>query len=182
MTTILHPPGNTTLPEPSLDFAQSRPETVAEFALLDSLLVVVTHHVMIVKSVLGCALLASIAAFLIPVKYTATAKILPPKENQSITSLVLGSQFGSIGSLVSATRLKDPNDTYVGILRSRTVEDTIIRRFDLMRVYNTKTMVDTARMLRNRSSVNAGLDSIITIEVEDRDPSRSAGNCQCLRQ
>ncbi len=174
MTTVLRPPENTILPEPSVDFAQSRPDTATEFALLDPLLVVLTHHVMIVKSALACALLATIVAFLIPVKYTATAKLLPPRDNQSITSMVLGSQLGSIGSLVSGSRLKDPNDTYVGILKSRTVADTIIRRFDLMRVYRKKTMADAAQVLKKSSYIGAGLDSIITIEVEDRDPGRSA--------
>jgi uncharacterized protein involved in exopolysaccharide biosynthesis len=60
------------------------------------------------------------------------------------------------------------------MLRSRTIADAIIQRFDLRKQFGKDTLVDTRRQLADVTDVSAGKDGIITIEVDDYDPVRAA--------
>ncbi|MGH9427309.1 MAG: GNVR domain-containing protein, partial [Terriglobia bacterium] len=65
-------------------------------------------------------------------------------------------------------------DLYIGMLKSRTVADNLIQRFDLNKLYEQKFQSDTRKMLERLTQINAGKDGIITIEVDDKDPKRAA--------
>jgi len=60
------------------------------------------------------------------------------------------------------------------MVKSRTVADNIINRFDLQKLYEQDTMVETRNALANNTTVLAGKDGLITIEFEDKDPARAA--------
>jgi tyrosine-protein kinase Etk/Wzc len=70
--------------------------------------------------------------------------------------------------------LKSPGDVYVGILESRTIADSLIRQFDLQRVYKKKKLSDTVNQLHKRSTFISGKDTLIRVSVEDHDPQRAA--------
>ncbi len=132
------------------------------------------HKRLIAKVTLGAALIALIISFLLSNIYTATAKILPPQQNQSSAAALLG-QLGPMGGLGgSALGIKNPNDLYVGMLKSRSVADALIKRFDLQKVYDKDTGTDTRNKLAKYSQISTGKDSIITISVDDKDPKRAA--------
>jgi uncharacterized protein involved in exopolysaccharide biosynthesis len=127
--------------------------------------------------------LAIVIAFLLPVRYEAKIVLLPPQQNSSMASALLGQMgnlgaLGSLGSLTSLTGglgIKNPADMYVSLLTSRTVEDAMIRRFDLMAEYREKRMSDTRKEFERRTTAVAGTkDGLIRISVEDRDPKRAA--------
>ena len=63
---------------------------------------------------------------------------------------------------------------YVGILGSRTIADELIKQFDLQKVYKEKRISDAEKELKSRSTFFSGKDTLITISVEDHDPSRAA--------
>lgn len=159
-----------------------QPETIVsaapvtqEYIFFDAFLVMVKQRAVIASAVLIGFVGSVIVSFLLPVRFTARTRILPPKENNSLASALMGSQFGALASLAnSGGLLKDANDTYVSMLKSQTLADDIIHQFDLTKVYSTKTMVETEKKLAENSDIVAGQDSIITVEVEDRDPARSA--------
>src|SRR5262249_46657767 len=69
--------------------------------------------------------------------------------------------------------LRNPNDMYVAMLRSRTVADQLIDRFSLMSVYRAKRRDDARRRLNSLTEIEAGKDGVITVSVEDRDPRRA---------
>ena len=69
--------------------------------------------------------------------------------------------------------LKNPSDLYVGMLRSRTVADALIRRFDLLRVYREKKMSRARQDLENASGIVVGKEGFVSISVEDKDPRRA---------
>jgi uncharacterized protein involved in exopolysaccharide biosynthesis len=88
-------------------------------------------------------------------------------------------QLNSMGPLASmagnSLGIKSPGDVYIGLLRSRTVEDAIIKRFDLMTRYRQKTMLDTRKRLEARTLIESGLkDGLISISVTDLDGQRAA--------
>ncbi len=137
------------------------------------------------KSTIGIAVIVSAAimsgiAFLLPVKYKAEAVIFTPQQSQSSLSAVaqltgLGSAagFSSLG-LLSGLGLRSSSDLYVGILESRTIADGLIKKFDLKQVYHRDTFYTARKQLGRNTTIKAGRDTLIHVQVEDRDPRRAA--------
>ena len=144
---------------------------------LDHLIVIARQKSFIMYFTAGTAVLAVVVSLLLPKYYTSTAKIMPPQQGQSIASAMLG-DLGQIGGLLGAVGgkdlLKNPSDLYVSILKSTAIEDRLITRFNLMKVYNERFRIDAMHRLENLSEVQAGKEGLISVAVQDRDPNRAA--------
>lgn len=123
--------------------------------------------------------LATVVAFLIPKRYVSTTRLMPP-DSQSTSSLALVSalsgQSGLLGGLAgNLLGIQSTGDLFIGVLRSRSVEDQVINRFDLQRVYGAR-LEDAARQdLEENTAITEDRKSgIITASVTDRDPKRAA--------
>lgn len=150
----------------------------AEISILDLLIVLVERKRTIFLVTAASTVVALIVALLLPVRYTATVVVLPPQQSNSL-SAALTSQFGSLGGVAalagSGLGLKNPNDMYVAMFKSRTVEDAMIQRFGLVQEYHTRYLSDTRKAFENHSTVDgSGKDGLIQISVEDHDPRRAA--------
>jgi len=143
---------------------------------LDLLIILSRRKQIILRTTLAAAVLAAIVSLLLPNRYTATASILPPQQSPSLAASMIG-QLGALGPMAAMAQkdlgLKNPNDLYVGMLRSRTAEEALIRRFDLLRVYRDKKMSDGRRDLEDATSIVLGKEGFVTISVEDKDRSRA---------
>jgi tyrosine-protein kinase Etk/Wzc len=147
-----------------------------ESTILDLCLALARHRRLVLGLPLLVALASALIAVLMPNWYAATAKIMPPQQSQSNAVAILG-QLGALagaGGASQALGLKNPSDIYVAMLKSRTVADSLIDRFGLKRIYDEDFLVDTRKALARNSSISAARDGVITIEVEDKDPSRAA--------
>jgi uncharacterized protein involved in exopolysaccharide biosynthesis len=120
------------------------------------------------------ALVAAVISFILPNVYQASTKLLPPQQPQSGAAALLSQLGGLAGAAAGAAGIKNPADLYIGILKSRTISDKIIARFDLKKVYDVDTFEKTRKKLEERTVINAGKDGLITIEVEDEDKKRVA--------
>jgi uncharacterized protein involved in exopolysaccharide biosynthesis len=158
--------------------SDGQPELAQQLHLLDVLIILSKRRRFILWFTLGAAVLTAVTVLLIPNKYTAEAVVLPPSQNSSISSALLSQVAGSgaLASLAGAgLGLKNPGDMYVSLFRSRTVEDAMIQRFNLMARYRHKTMVDTRIAFEKHSTVVLGVkDGLIRITVTDRDPKFAA--------
>jgi len=109
--------------------------------------------------------------------FTATAVIMPPQQEQSSAGALLG-QLGSLGGLgggaASSLGLKNPADLYVGILRSRTIADSLIDRFHLQQAYRQTLRMGARNVLRGNSEFEAAADGLIYLRVKDQDPKMAA--------
>jgi tyrosine-protein kinase Etk/Wzc len=147
-----------------------------ECHVLDLLIILSRRKQIILRTTLAAAVLAAIVSLLLPNRYTATANILPPQQSPSLAASMIG-QLGALGPMAAMAQkdlgLKNPNDLYVGMLRSRTAEEALIRRFDLLRVYRDKKMSDGRRDLEDATSIVLGKEGFVTISVEDKDRSRA---------
>ncbi len=115
--------------------------------VIEILLVLAREKKRILQITLGAAVLAAIISFLMPAMYTATATMLPPERKQSALSSMVG-QIGAIAGLGGADLgLKNPADIFVAMLKSRTVADDLINRFDLRKVYRVKRYQDARKKL-----------------------------------
>ncbi len=147
-----------------------------ESRVLDVLIVLFRRKALLLRTTLAAALLAALVALILPNRYTASADILPPQSTPSLAASMIG-QLGALGPMAAMAQkdlgLKNANDLYVGMLRSRTTEDALIRRFDLMRVYRVEKMSEARRHLENASSIMLGKEGLISISVEDQDRRRA---------
>jgi len=153
-----------------------QPETAGrdEPDVIEILLVLAREKKRILQITLGAALLATIVAFLMPTMYTATATILPPERKQSTLNSMIG-QIGAIAGLGGADLgLKNPADVFVAMLKSRTIEDDLINRFDLRKVYRVKRYQDARRKLDSNSEIVVEKEGLISISVTDQEPKRGA--------
>ena len=60
------------------------------------------------------------------------------------------------------------------MLKSRTVADNLISRFELGKVYDEDRLSDVRKRLEKETTIGAGRDGIIAVEVDDKDPKRAA--------
>jgi uncharacterized protein involved in exopolysaccharide biosynthesis len=153
---------------------QPEPEGQDKPDLIEVLLVLAQEKKPILLVTLAAAVLATIVVFLLPRMYTATTTILPPEPKQSTLNSMLG-QIGAIAGLgASDLGLKNPADLFVAMLTSRTIEDTLINRFDLRKVYGVKRYQDARKKLESHSEVIATKEGLISISVTDHEPRRAA--------
>jgi len=146
----------------------------AEISLLDLLQVVADNLRLLLGGSLLAGLLALAVSFAITPTFTASTTFMPPQQQASGAASLLQS-LGSLGGLAgAASGLKNPVDQYVAFLKSRSVQDALIDRFDLTQRYEQKYRQNTAKALDTIARVKSGKDGLISVEVDDRDPQFAA--------
>lgn len=141
----------------------------AEVSGIDLLIALARHKWRVLGFSLLSAGIAALVSFIWPSTYTATTKIMPPQQAQSSAVAILG-QLGAIGP-VSAVR--NPSEIFVAMLKSRTIGEALIKRFDLQKYYEKRYLVDARKAFERDVTVLATRDGVITIEVENRDAGRA---------
>lgn len=125
-------------------------------------------------------LASTLVAFMIPKSYTSTTQLMPP-DPQSTSGMAMmaamaakagGGLAGAAGDLLG---LKSSGALFVGVLRSQTSQDRLIKQFDLRKVYGTRLVIDARMKLDENTSISEDRKSgIITISVTDHSPQRAA--------
>jgi uncharacterized protein involved in exopolysaccharide biosynthesis len=124
-------------------------------------------------------------AFLIPARYESTVQLMPP-DNQSGGLAMLaaltskaggGSGLGAVaGDLLG---VKSTGALFVGILKSRTVQDRLVDRFQLKKVYSVKHTEDARKTLSENTVASEDRKTgIVTVTITDHDPKRAAAIAQ----
>lgn len=141
--------------------------------ILDLLAALNANKRLIVVSTLLLSAVALAFSFLLPKEYEATVQLLPPKDQKK------GFGFADlIGSLpIPSLRLGEkgtPADIFVAVLQSEQVRRTMIEEFDLMQVYETKTMTDALETIEGQTTISKSEQGTIIITVLDESPQRAA--------
>ncbi len=123
----------------------------------------------------GLVVAASVAiALVLPSWYVAVSTVLPPTEsNQAfgiMSSMIETSALNRLGLLSTST----PSDVYAEILKSRTLREGLVRKFDLERLYRRNGMDRTLRALDQHLRIGLTASGIIMVRAEDQDPRRAA--------
>ena len=121
------------------------------------------------------AIVAIVISLALPKSYIATTTLLPPQQN-STTGGALVSQLGGMAALAGGSiGLRNPNDMYVAMFKSRTVEDAMVEHFGLMQEYHAGLLSNASKAFDNHVKVDGnGKDGLIHVSVSDRDPRRAA--------
>jgi len=144
-------------------------------------LVVLWHHRRILFRLACVGLLVGTSlAFLLPKQFESTTRLMPP-DDQSNTGMAFitalgGRMNGGLAPLAGdLLGVKGSGALFLEILRSRTVQDGLVNKFDLRKVYREREWERTRRVLAGNTSLAEDRKSgVITIAVSDRDPERAA--------
>lgn len=147
---------------------------------------VLLRHGQFLVRAMAIAVLANIAiAFLIPVRYQSTARIMPPENSGSGTAL-LGALAGhALGGDVlggiAASLLGGHNtgSLFINLLQSDTVTGHLVDRFQLQSIYHKRYRVDACKVLIRRTRIEQDKKSgVITITVTDANAQRARDMAQ----
>ncbi len=149
-----------------------------EISLLDLLAALGRKKHIFIRTTSIVFVIGILLAFLLPKSYTAEVTLLPPQQRSSLSSL-LSSQLGGLGAVASlaggSLGLKNPNDRYVAMFQSQTVEDAMIQKYGLMAEYHAKYLSLARKAFEHHVKVNgSGKDGLIHISVTDQNPQRAA--------
>jgi tyrosine-protein kinase Etk/Wzc len=149
-----------------------------EVSVLDLLIVLAQRKRLILLMTAAFAILAAVISLILPKRYTATVTLLPPQQNSTMGG-ILASQVGSLAGVAAlagnSLGMKNPNDLFVAMFKSRTVEDAMVQHFGLMQEYHKRYLSDARKVFENNVTVDGnGKDGLIHISVQDPNPKRAA--------
>lgn len=138
-----------------------------KFGVMDFMIVLAKRKKLILFFPISIAIISAAISFVIPEVYKSTARLLPPQQAQSGTAALLSQLGGVAGIAAGAAGIKSPNDLYIGMLKSRTVADRLIAKYDLKKNYDVKSQEKARKELEGNTLISSGKDGLIVIEVED---------------
>lgn len=148
-----------------------------------------TERRFIAKLALWVAVLTCVYALFLPNTYRSTTLLMPPDDQSGtkaslammagMASKVGGGDLGMLASDLLGNH--STGDLLIGIIHSRTAQETMVDRFDLTKVYGIPWLrlrakkEDARKQLEfNTETAQDRKSGIITITLTDRDPNRAA--------
>ena len=136
------------------------------------------------KATVRTVVVSTVVALLIPSRFQSTVNIMPPEQGDrgALLSLLAGRGEGNsdggasgLASLAgSFLGMSSSGALFVELIQSRTVEDHIIDRFNLQKVYRARYKQDARNTLVTRTGVEQDRKSgVISITVTDTSPQRA---------
>ncbi len=124
---------------------------------------------------LGVAVAAAIVALLLPPIYTARTTFLAPGSQQQSGSAAALAALGSLGGLAGGLTAKTPDELYVALLKSDSVQRGLDARFNLKTHYDVDSYEALRKVLPNFVRVSSDKKSgVISVEVDDKDAKFAA--------
>jgi capsule polysaccharide export protein KpsE/RkpR len=144
------------------------------------------------KAVIWGLVLSIALALLLPVRYESKTRLMPP-DQQSGSGLAMlaalagrsggsgsgGGMAGALGGSLGGVAgdllgLKSSGSLFVDMLQGATVQDKVIRKFDLRKVYWDKYWEDARKDLAKNTDIKEDRKSgVISITVTDHDAHRA---------
>jgi uncharacterized protein involved in exopolysaccharide biosynthesis len=137
------------------------------------------HFRLILTTSVVAALLMGLVSLFLPKYYESTTTLLPQIE---------GKEGGGLGALLAAGGAAasqtmgivvpglptSSSDVFIAILKSRVMADDVIREFNLLSLYQVKTMQDAREALEVATRITLNKEKVIKITVEAKDPQLAA--------
>lgn len=116
-------------------------------------------------------------SLLLPNEYTARVTMLPPGSQQQSSSGAALAALGALGGLggLSGLAAKTPDELYVALLKSDSLQRALADRFDLKARWEVKTYEELRKAFPQHVRVSADKKSgVIAVEVDDEQPAFAA--------
>ena len=149
-------------------------------SLMEFLGVITRHRKFISRFVLLTTVGVTVLALLLPKWYKSTASVFPAEKADLLGGLEGMASFAKALSPSKALSAlgggSQELDRYVAILKSGTVVNAVIQKFDLVHVYDISSypMEKTAKELLSNADFTVEPEGNLSITVYDKDPQRAA--------
>ncbi|MDO9391155.1 MAG: GNVR domain-containing protein [bacterium] len=158
----------------------------------DLLYLLVKERKKIIYITLAFTVFAAGLSLVIPLKYKATAILMPPvNQGVNLMSLALKGSFTSdpeIGGVGFMPGMVTPSDIFAYMLKSGTIAGIVIDECGLVEHYKKdkvfakdpqKAMYNVSLKLSKSTAIKVGDERFITITVEDKDKNKAAEIANC---
>jgi len=147
-----------------------------EINLLDLAIVLLKRKRFIIRFTLIVAVITAVISLILPSIYRAETKMLPPQSSSTgMAAQILSQLGGAAGALGGIAPVKTSGALFIELLKSNSVLDRIIDRFDLIKLYKTKTRERARNLLLGALKAEEDKKSgLISVKFEDKDPKRAA--------
>jgi len=147
-----------------------------EIDLLDLAIVLLKRKRFIIRFTLIVAVITAVISLISPSIYRAETKMLPPQSSSTgMAAQILSQLGGAAGALGGIAPVKTSGALFIELLKSNSVLDRIIDRFDLIKLYKTKTRERARNLLLGALKAEEDKKSgLISVKFEDKDPKRAA--------
>ena len=143
------------------------------------------------KVTLWGAAISLVTVILLPISYESKARLMPPEQGSgsglamlaalagrgtgSASGGGIGSAIGGLGGVAGdLLGIKSSGSLFVDMVGGPTIQDDLIAKFDLRKVYHDRYWVDARRDLAKHTDVKEDRKSgVISIAVSDHDPHRA---------
>ncbi len=166
---------DSTTPQAGAQVLYDDPDDEPGVALTDMLAWLGEGKLLILGVTVLAALAALVVALLLPPIYTARTTFLAPGSQQQSGSAAALAALGSLGGLAGSIGAKSPDELYVALLKSDSVQRALGDRFDLKEHYDVHTYEALRKTLPSYIRVSSDKKSgLIVVEVDDKDPKFAA--------
>ena len=136
------------------------------------------HRVLLRKVALWSLLASIVIAFLIPRKFESSISIMPPdslNSNSTMMAAIAAKTSPQLAAMAgNLLGNKNTGALFAELLHSRTVQDHIVERFQLQKVYWKRYEEDARKKLEDRTDIAEDRKSgVITLTLTDGDPQRA---------
>ena len=141
--------------------------------LLDYLRVLYARRILIVVLVVTATAASLILTLNTPKTYRATTTLLPSLENKEPGGLIDVGKISQLAGGIVSTPVT-PTDLFVAMLKSRTMADALIDKFDLLKTYGTDSREIARGRLKEETRIAVSKEKVINITVETTSPQLAA--------
>jgi capsule polysaccharide export protein KpsE/RkpR len=114
-------------------------------------------------------------ALTIPSRYASITRLMPPDSPVGQSMAMLAGIAGKMGVNPELLGISTSAELFAGVLESQTVQNDLIEKFDLRKVYGERRLVDARKELSRQTDISIDRKSgILTIQVTDHDPRRAS--------
>lgn len=112
---------------------------------------------------------AGLLSLLIPNKFTAATVMLPPNPQADLGGLLSGAAGGMAISRALGIDAQNEVDVYLGVLRSDHVNQRLVQRFALQRVYRQKDVEKAGKRLKAHTGISLTNEGFVKVAVTEPD-------------
>ena len=143
---------------------KNSPDYLENLTFMDVINILNKCKISIIKNVFYISFITAIFSFILPKTFTAVAVLMPPGSQQDISILNAFSDSGlPFGGLISKT--EEEAMKLIAILKSRTVMETIIKKYNLIEFYKAENIEEALESLADHVSLEIEEEGTLSIKA-----------------
>ena len=148
-----------------------------DISLIDYLSILIKWKKAIIINCFTVCFVVAVISLIVPKLYTSRTTILPPTDDSGgfgLSSLLGNLPVGGLG--IGMSGLSESTYTFIAILNSRTVMESVAKKFELQDRYKAENMEETIKTLHENVLVEINDEGTITLEAKAKTKSFSFGD------